>query len=110
MKPRWLCVLGLLVCAACGQGQLNSVTFEGTRFSGDLRADRADRATFVARGGPASVSLAGARQAALYQAVQHCIAYIGSSEITWAVGPDAADDQIPIEEDRALLSGRCAAR
>ncbi|MCR9158780.1 MAG: hypothetical protein NXH80_16200 [Rhodobacteraceae bacterium] len=108
MKSGWLCASVLCLLAACGSGELDTVTFDGARFSGDLRSERSDRAGFVATGGPASVSLEGAKQAAAYQVVQHCIAYLGSSDAAWVNGPDVADDQLVIQEDRVVLTGRCA--
>ncbi len=107
MKTGWLCASVLCLLAACGQSDLDTVTFEGTRFGGDLRSERGDRAAFVAQGGPASVSLEGSKQAAAYQVVQHCIAYLGSSDVSWTNGPDVPDDQLLIEDDRVILSGRC---
>ena len=96
-----------MALAACGSGELDTVTFEGARFTGNLRSDPGDRAAFVATGGPAAVSLEGARQAASYQAVQHCISYLGSSDIAWVNGPDVDDAALVIEDGRVVLSGRC---
>jgi hypothetical protein len=107
MKSGWICASVLCLLAACGRGDLDTVTFDGARFGGDLRSERSDRAGFVARGGPASVSLEGAKQAATYQVVQHCIAYLGSSDVTWINSPDVPDDQLVIEDDRVVLTGRC---
>ncbi|MCR9107609.1 hypothetical protein [Marivita sp. XM-24bin2] len=107
MKAGWFCASVLCLLAACGQSELDTVTFEGERFTGDLRSERRDRASFVAQGGPASVSLEGAKQAASYQVVQHCISYLGSSDVAWINGPDVPDDQLLIENDRVVLTGRC---
>jgi hypothetical protein len=107
MKATWATGAVLLVLAACGRGELDNVTFEGARFSGDLKSERGDRAAFVATGGPASVSLEGARQAAHYQVVQHCIAYLGSSDVVWIDGPDVADTELVISNDKVVLTGRC---
>jgi hypothetical protein len=107
MKSTWATGAVLLVLAACGRGELDSVTFEGARFNGDLRSERSDRAGFVATGGPASVSLEGARQAALYQVVQHCIGYLGSSDVAWINGPDVEDAELVISDDKVVLTGRC---
>lgn len=107
MKSGWICASVLCVLAACGQSERDTVTFEGARFVGDLRSERGDRAAFVATGGPASVSLEGAKQAAAYQVVQHCIAYLGSSDAAWTNGHDVPDDQLVVQDDRVLLTGRC---
>lgn len=97
----------ILALAACGRGELDTITYEGARFVGDLRSERGDRAAFVATGGPASVSLEGATRAAYYQAVQHCIDYLGSSDIAWAVGPDTEEAARPVDDNRVVLTGRC---
>ncbi len=107
MKTVWVLAPVLCALAACGRGDLDTVTFEGARFDGDLRSERSDRAGFVATGGPASVSLEGAKQAAMYQAVQHCIAYLGSSDVAWINGPDVDDSELIITDNEVVLSGRC---
>ena len=107
MKSGWISASVLCVLAACGRGELDTITFEGARFSGDLRSERGDRAAFVASGRPASVSLEGARQAASYQAVQHCIGYLGTSDIAWTNGPDVADSDLTISDNAVILTGRC---
>lgn len=108
MKSAWVSGTVLLVLAACGDGDMDTITLDGARFSGDLRSERSDREAFVATGGPASVSLEGSRQAAAYQAVQHCIGYLGISDIAWINGPDVADDQLTIIDDEVVLTGRCS--
>ncbi|MFP7673315.1 hypothetical protein ACG74X_08165 [Marivita sp. S0852] len=107
MKAAWAAAAVLLIVAACGRDELDTVTYEGARFAGDLSFERGDRAAFVATGGPASVSLEGAKRAASYQVVQHCIAYLGSSDVAWANGPDVEDADLVIQDDRVVLSGRC---
>lgn len=107
MKATWAVGAVLLALTACGQGDLDTVTFEGARFSGDLRSERSDRTSFVATGGPASVSLEGAKQAAVYQAVQHCIDHLGSSDMAWVNGPDAPDDALVIDNNKVVLTGQC---
>ena len=107
MKPAWIIGAVLLTLAACGRGELDTVTYEGARFNGDLRSERGNRAAFVATGGPASVSLEGARRAAHYQVVQHCIEYLGSSDVAWINGPDVEDSALRIENNKVVLTGRC---
>ncbi|MCK0148759.1 hypothetical protein MWU54_01890 [Marivita sp. S6314] len=107
MKATWVTGAVLLTLAACGRGQLDTVTYDGAVFGGDLKSERSDRAAFVATGGPASVSLEGAKQAAAYQVVQHCIAYLGSSDVVWVNGPDVADTELVITDNEVVLTGRC---
>jgi len=107
MKATWAAGIVFLGLAGCGQSSMKTITYEGAVFSGDLSSDSDDRAGFVATGGPASVSLEGARQAAAFQAVQHCIDYLGSSDIAWVNGPDAEDSALVIQDNEVVLSGRC---
>lgn len=107
MKKAWVSSTILVLLAACGSSELDTITFEGARFSGDLRAERGDRAAFVATGGPVSVSLEGARQAAEFQVVQHCISYLGTSDVAWTIGPDTEDAALPTDNNQVVLSGRC---
>ena len=107
---RWgaLASLGLLLMVAgCGDRHANRLTIEGQPFSGGAKADRDDRAAFTATGGPVSVSLDGARQAAAFEAVKYCIGYLGSSDIAWSQSPDAPEAELEIENDRVTVSGRC---
>ncbi|SHH25932.1 hypothetical protein [Marivita hallyeonensis] len=107
MKSAWISGALLLALVACGRGELDTVVYEGARFTGDLRSERGDRAAFVASGGPASVSIEGAKQAAEFQVVQHCIRYLGSSDVAWTNGPDVEDAALTIDNNKVVLSGRC---
>ncbi len=107
MKAAWVAGICAVLLSACGQSPLDRVTFEGNTFVGDLRFDRSDRAAFVAQGGPASVSLEGARQAAAFQAVRHCIDFLGTSDVAWTNGPNVTDEELIIEDNEVVLSGRC---
>lgn len=107
MKAAWAAGALVLILAGCGRGETDRIVFEDEVFYGNLKADRNDRTSFVARGGPASGSLEGARQAASYQAVQHCIGFLGTSDIEWINGPDVEDTALMIEDDEVVLSGRC---
>ena len=108
MKATWAAGFCVALLAGCGQSELDVITFEGDRFAGNLRSERGDRAAFVATGGPASISLEGAKQAAVYQAVQHCIDYLGTSDFEWTNGPDVDDTALIIVENEVVLTGRCS--
>ena len=108
MKATWVMGILVLVLAGCGQSRISQITYEGAVFNGDLRSERGDRAAFVATGGPASVSLEGARQAAKFQAVRHCIDYLGSSDVEWINGPDVEDAELVVENNDVVLTGRCS--
>lgn len=107
MKATWATGIVCLALAGCGQDAFRTVTFEGATFSGGLSSERSDRAAFVATGGPASVSLEGARRAAAFQAVRHCIDYLGSSDVAWVNGPDVEDAALVIDNNEVVLTGRC---
>ncbi|MCB1335068.1 MAG: hypothetical protein KDK26_15810 [Roseivivax sp.] len=98
--------LALALLAGCGEDP-NAIRFDGQVFKGKGKGDRSDRAYFVATAGPASVSLEGARQAAVYEAYKYCLEYLGTSDIAWENGPDVEDTALQIEDDKLLLSGRC---
>ncbi|MCL3882759.1 hypothetical protein [Marivita sp. GX14005] len=104
MRSVWAGIAALVVLSACGRGSLDTITHEGAVFHGDLTAERSDRASFVATGGPVSVSVEGARRAAVYQANQHCIAYLGTSDIAWA---RTGEDVLVADGDMLVLMGRC---
>ncbi|MGZ2258304.1 hypothetical protein [Roseobacter sp. A03A-229] len=56
---------------------------------------------------PVSASLLGAREAARYEATIFCVTEYGSSAIEWVVGPDDADEVLPITNDTLTLEGAC---
>lgn len=107
MKATWATGIALALLVGCGTDERDVVIFEGQPFVGDIRTTRDDRAAFTVTGGPASVSLEGARQAASYQAVQRCIQYLGSSDVAWTNGPDVDDSALVIVDNEVVLTGRC---
>ncbi|WP_292288030.1 hypothetical protein [Marivita sp.] len=107
MKAAWAALFGSMILAGCGASDRDTITFEGARFTGDLQSERGNRAAFVATGGPASVSLEGSRQAAQFQAVQHCIGYLGTSDVDWKNGPYVDDSELTIRDNAVVLTGRC---
>lgn len=107
MKIKWAVFASVIVLAACGRNELDQILFEDQVFSGDIDFNKDDRTAFVTRGGPASMSLEGSRQVAVYRAVQHCLEYLGSSDIAWTSGPDVADENLLIQDGEIVLTGRC---
>lgn len=107
MKAAWIIGALVLTLAGCGPRAMQTITYEGTVFAGNLRPDRDDRAAFVATGGPAAVSLEGAKQAAEFQVVRHCIDYLGTSDVAWTNGPDVEDTALLIQDNEVVLTGRC---
>ncbi|KAA2316366.1 hypothetical protein DL237_07940 [Pseudooceanicola sediminis] len=79
--------------------------FDGAYFRAKLSADPADARAFTVAVSKPEKSLTGAREAARYEGVQHCIKYYGDSMIDWSVGPDSATP--PITDAGMLFSGTC---
>ena len=53
----------------------------------------------------AAKSIAGAREAARYEATIYCIEQFGTSDIIWSIGPD--DEAISLSNGSLTLAGRC---
>lgn len=103
-------ILGLVLAVAGCSSSVNRLTLDGQLYSGSAKADRSDRAAFVAQAGPVSASLDNARQAAAYEAVKYCINYLGTSDIVWDAAPDAPADTLTIDNDKLVVQGRCVER
>jgi hypothetical protein len=107
MKRMWMLVFGLTMgLSACGGGA-EQVSFEGTVYRSDIKTERGSRDQFTVTAKPVSASLAGAREAARYEAITYCINRYGNSDIIWAVGPESPDEALPISNDTLTLQGRC---
>ncbi|AVL52192.1 hypothetical protein CEP88_06020 [Roseobacter denitrificans] len=95
-----------LAVTACGPGD-DAISFDGQFFSARLKSERSDRAQFAVTTRPVSASLAGAREAARYEATVYCVNSFGRSDVDWVVGPDDEDEALTIENDTLMLQGRC---
>lgn len=94
--------------AGCGGGSGDdAVTFDGQTYRAKVSTERGSREQFIVTARPVSASLEGAREAARYEATVYCVNRYGSSAISWMVGPDSPDDQLPISEDTLTLQGTC---
>lgn len=101
---------GIVLCAGLIAGCTSSedrILFDGHFYNAKLRKVERQLDQFVVTVRPVSKSLAGAREAGRYEATSHCINLFGSSDIIWAAGPDAPEDQLNIEKDTLTLQGRC---
>lgn len=106
-------ILPLVAClglAACDSARnffsSDRTTFDGVAFRGQAKAvDKADRRDFLASAGPASRSMAGAREAVRYQGTRYCILNFGISDIDWEISPET--EVLPMDGDRVVLKGRC---
>lgn len=103
-------ILGLVVAIAGCSSSVNRLTLDGQLYRGSAKADRSDRAAFVAQAGPVSASLENARQAADYEAVKYCIDHLGTSDILWDAAPDAPEESLTIDNDKLVVQGRCVER
>lgn len=109
-------LLGLALCAtlalsACSRSQALSKNkrpvFDGQLFRMSLAAEKDAPANFIVAVKDAGKSLAGARDAGRYEAVNHCIEYFGSSRIDWINGPDAPDEALQFQGSDLVFSGVC---
>jgi hypothetical protein len=101
---------GVALCVGLFAGCTSSedrIFFDGQFYTAKLRKVERQLDQFVVTVKPVSKSLDGAREAGRYEAVVHCVNLFGSSDIIWAAGPDAPEDQLNIEKDTLTLQGRC---
>ncbi|MEP2474727.1 hypothetical protein [Roseobacter sp.] len=98
-----LMVAGAL--AACGSAA-EDVAFDGHFYRTGIK-DLDARHKFQVTAAPVSASLAGAREAARYEATIFCVNEYGSSAIEWVAGPDDADETLRISKDTLTLEGAC---
>ena len=99
-------VASTLVAACSGTTRnVNAVKFDGHYFAGRASKNSADPHGFSVRIRNAAKSIAGAREAARYEATIYCIEQFGTSEIIWSIGPD--DEAISLSNRSMTLAGRC---
>ena len=84
---------------------VNAVKFDGHYFAGRASKNNADPHGFSVRIRNAAKSIAGAREAARYEATIYCIEQFGTSDIIWSIGPD--DEAISLSNRSLTLVGRC---
>lgn len=99
-------VASTLVAACSGTiRNVNVVKFDGHYFAGRASKSSADPHGFSVRIRNAAKSIAGAREAARYEATIYCIQQFGTSDIIWSIGPD--DEAISLSNRSLTLAGRC---
>ena len=101
---------GIALCAGLLAGCTSAedrIFFDGQFYSAKLRKVERQLDQFVVTVKPVSKSLDGAREAGRYEAVVHCVNNFGSSDISWAAGPDADESALNIKKDTLTLQGRC---
>ena len=99
-------VASTLVAACSGTiRNVNAVKFDGHYFAGRASKSSADPHGFSVRIRNAAKSIAGAREAARYEATIYCIQQFGTTNIIWSIGPD--DEAISLSNRSLTLAGRC---
>ena len=99
-------VASTLVAACSGTTRnVNAVKFDGHYFAGRASKSSLDPHGFFVRIRNAAKSIAGAREAARYEATIYCIEQFGTSDIIWSIGPD--DEAISLSNRSLTLAGRC---
>ena len=97
-------VVGLV--AACGsQSRMNYYEFDGVHFSAKAKSPRREKNSFTVRVRNATRSLAGARQAAHYEATKYCVSTFGSSDIAWET--DLGAEELTLSGDDLEAAGTC---
>ena len=85
-----------------------AVLFDGMRYFGRLQADSENKRNFSATVAPVSQGLDGAREAARFEGTTYCVRKYGSSDITWALSPDAEATELSVADDKLTVQGRCS--
>jgi hypothetical protein len=97
-----------LLLAGCDRERPNSYRFEGNYYPAKAKSiDSKDRSGFTANVRGVSQGLEGARQAAAYEATKYCVNTLGTSDVTWTVGPDAPIEAIQSDKDSITVTGTC---
>ncbi|MCR9125390.1 MAG: hypothetical protein NXH82_04625 [Rhodobacteraceae bacterium] len=112
MIVRRVLVPTLLVAAAAAALTACQPQDDRLRFDGQVYRTKAskvgdDLSVFQVTASPVSASLAGAREAAAYEAIRYCISNYGTSAIEWSVGPDTDTGALIVEKDQLTFSGEC---
>ncbi|MGC3936617.1 hypothetical protein ACOTTU_02305 [Roseobacter sp. EG26] len=105
MKKLVCLMLAAGFVAGCGS-DADEIRFDGQFYRTRL-SDLDERHKFQVTARPVSASLLGAKEAARYEATVYCVNEYGSSAIQWVVGPDDADETLPISDDTLTLQGAC---
>ena len=99
-------VASTLVAACSGTTRnVNEVKFDGHYFAARASKSSVDPHGFSVRIRNAAKSIAGAREAARYEATIYCIEQFGTSDIIWSIGPD--DEAMSLSNGALTLAGRC---
>ncbi|SDH56248.1 hypothetical protein [Alloyangia pacifica] len=92
--------------AACGASK-DDPEFGGLKFRGSAKAVGDDRANFAATISNAVRAPSAAVDAGFYEGTKYCINYLGTSDIAWAVDPEAMRAQPRMSGKDLVMRGRC---
>ncbi|MHA6325606.1 hypothetical protein [Roseivivax sp. CAU 1753] len=106
MRSFVMLMAATLGLAACGIGP-ERIAFDGEYYRAKASAPAKDRANFIATAGPVDKGFEGAAAAARYEAVRHCVRYLGTSVIDYAVPAGTPPTSLPRDGDRVVLRGTC---
>ncbi|MBO9450255.1 hypothetical protein J7426_08325 [Tropicibacter sp. R16_0] len=115
MKTTRLALLGVLCAAVAVAGcnrkknAANLITYDGIEFRTEAQPvdKKATLADFYVRVEGAAISVDSARKAARDRAYRYCIENYGTSDIDWAVGPDADPAQLQLVDGALTFRGTC---
>lgn len=106
MRSNLMLLPMLFVLAGCGIGG-ERIAFGGEFYRANASAPAKDRANFTATAGPVGQGIDGAAAAARHEATRHCIRYLGTSVIDYAVPAGTPASSLPRDGDRVVLRGTC---
>ena len=92
--------------SGCGNDDAR-VAFDGKYFNAKQRKVDGQRDVCQVTVKDAAKSVEGARAAARYEAVKHCVGNYGSSDIIWTLGPDAPASALRFDGGALTFQGRC---
>lgn len=106
MRAGYILIMAVALVVGC-EKRSERVAFDGQFYNSKAKKVDGDLSQFQVSVSPVSQSLTGAKEAGRYEATKYCIKNYGTSDIIWAVGPDAEDTALPIEKNSLYLRGQC---
>lgn len=106
MKSWTVLVVLAMLTTGCTSSE-DRIAFDGQYYRAKLKQDNSEIGAFSLAVRPVSNSLNGAVAAGEYEAISYCVGTFGSSDISWAVGPETPQGQLPIDKDVLAFQGKC---
>ncbi len=107
MKTSTLAILALVagaLVAGCTK-QEDRILFDGKYFRTKVSKVDKQRDVFQVTVNDPQKSIEGAREAGRHAGNAYCVKTFGSSDITWAIGPDS--EQLRIADNKLVFQGKC---